>query len=95
MALMTVLWRRGSILFVSALLKSIMRLAMLSEAFWRARPHAAKWKENSVNSRACQMLSEAKVQQRLEELHRTTDPSSLFVGQDFFDRRRSRAACRP
>ena len=39
-----------------------------SEAFRRARPHAAKWKENSVNSRACQMLSEAKVQQRLEEL---------------------------
>jgi phage terminase small subunit len=39
-----------------------------SEAFRRAKPAARKWKENSINSRACQMLTEAKVQQRLEEL---------------------------
>ena len=62
--LMTALWRRSSILFV----QEYHSTGNASQAFRRAKPAAGKWKENSVNSRACQMLSEAKVQQRLEAL---------------------------
>jgi len=40
-----------------------------SEAYRRAKPHAAKWKESALNPKASRMLAEGKVQARLEELH--------------------------
>ena len=39
-----------------------------SEAYRRAKPHAAKWKAETLHVKACNMLKEDKVQIRLEEL---------------------------
>jgi phage terminase small subunit len=39
-----------------------------SEAYRRAKPHAAKWKESALNPKASRMLAEGKVRARLEEL---------------------------
>jgi hypothetical protein len=39
-----------------------------TEAYRRAKPHAAKWKESALNPKASRMLAEGKVQARLEEL---------------------------
>jgi len=39
-----------------------------SEAYRRAKPHAAKWKDETLHPKACRMLKEGKVQARLEQL---------------------------
>lgn len=51
-----------------------------SEALRKAKPHAKKWKPEVVNSKASQMLSEGKVQERLAELQaRSAEKNDITI----------------